>query len=336
MFNITVYVFTFLIVFWFYVEIVNADGKYSSTTPIMLKRNKACGGWGFVVNSDHQYEERKDKCYLTFRSGNLCCIYVPDCPSGFVPEIPLKPFCIYDIKNLKIGCVVKLHDQKKKKIKLHMRTNLLTGTKRKKKTKVLLYVIICLSGVIVCIIFAYSCYVATIFDGSDTASKLGDYFVEKANLQTKSRWYAHNGSKFDTVCVRKLIPKVIMNGFRIISLQYKNAVVLDSMLFTQTSLKNTVKMMGLDDEMSKGYYPYEFTDLNYKGNVPDKSYFSIDEMDSEELEKFEKWYEKTNKQCIHQVNFACCLAMPIILYYFLTNRMEEISSIYYDQEVSTQ
>ena len=61
-----------------------------------------------------------------------------------------------------------------------------------------------------------------------------------------------------------------MNGFRITSFQYKNAMVLDSMLFTQTSLKNTVKMMGSDDEISKGYYPYEFTDLNYKGNIPDK------------------------------------------------------------------
>ena len=162
MLNITVYIFTFLIVFWFYVEIVNVDGKYSSTTPIM-KRNEACRGWGFVVNSDHQYEERKDKCYLTFQSGNLCCIYAPDCPSGFVPEIPLKPFRIYDIKNLEFGCVVKSCDQnQKKKIKLYTRTDLLTGTKRKKKTKVLLYVIIgCLSGMIVCMIFAYSCYVAT-------------------------------------------------------------------------------------------------------------------------------------------------------------------------------
>ena len=83
----------------------------------MLKRNEACRGWGFVVNSDHQYEERKDKCYLTFQSGNLCCIYAPDCPSGFVPEIPLKPFRIYDIKNLEIGCVVKSCDQNQKKKK---------------------------------------------------------------------------------------------------------------------------------------------------------------------------------------------------------------------------
>ena len=101
--------------FWFYVEIMNADGKYSSTTPIMLKRNEACGGWGFVVNSDRQYEGRKDRCYLTFRNGYLCCMYVPDCPHGLVPEIPLKPYRIYELKKLEIGCVVKLHDQNHKK-----------------------------------------------------------------------------------------------------------------------------------------------------------------------------------------------------------------------------
>ena len=136
------------------------------------------------------------------------------------------------------------------------------------------------------------------FKGSNTINKFGDYFIEKVDSQTKSRWYAHDGSKFDTfllcyiVCMQKLIPKVIMNGFRIINLQYRNAAVSDSMLFTQTSLKNTVCMMGLDNHLSNKYYPYEFTDLNYKGNVLDKSYFSIDKMDSEELEKFEKWYEK--------------------------------------------
>ena len=39
-------------------------------------------------------------------------------------------------------------------------------------------------------------------------------------------------------------------------------------------------------------YPKDIIHTNYKGNVLDKSYFLIDKMDSEELEKFEKWYEK--------------------------------------------
>ena len=97
------------------------------------------------------------------------------------------------------------------------------------------------------------------FEGSNTINEFGNYFIEKADSKTKSRWFAHNGLKFDTlfllrylVCMRKLIPKVIMNGFRIVNLQYKNASVLDSMLFTQTSLKNTVYMLGLDDYLSKG------------------------------------------------------------------------------------
>ena len=60
-------------------------------------------------------------------------------------------------------------------------------------------------------------------------------------------------------------------------------------------LKNTVNMLGLNDYISKGYYTHEFTDLNYKGPVPDKSFFSTNNMNDEELKRFEKWYEKKGK-----------------------------------------
>ena len=78
----------------------------------------------------------------------------------------------------------------------------------------------------------YQC--CTFFEGLNTINEFGNYFVEKANSMTKSRWFVYNGSKFDIfllcyiVCVKKLIPKVIMNGFRIINIQYRNVSVLDS------------------------------------------------------------------------------------------------------------
>ena len=121
--------------------------------------------------------------------------------------------------------------------------------------------------------------------------------MQVAEKNVRSRWFAHNGSKFDTlfllrylVCQRGLIPKVIMNGYRILKLIYKNAEVLDSMLFCPTSLKNLVNMFDFGSHIKKSYYPYDFTNLNYKGVIPDKIHFS-NNMNEKELKDFEKWYE---------------------------------------------
>ena len=141
-----------------------------------------------------------------------------------------------------------------------------------------------------------------VFEGKSTEKLFGEYFLEIANKNVKSRWFAHNGSKFDTlfllrylVCERNLIPNVIMNGYRILKLVYKNAEVLDSMLFCPTSLKNLVNMFDFGSHVKKGYYPYDFTDLNYKGVIPDKTYFTKN-MDEKELKDFEKWYESKKNE----------------------------------------
>ena len=85
-----------------------------------------------------------------------------------------------------------------------------------------------------------------------------------------------------------------MNALKIIKLSYKNADVLDSMLLCP-SLKNVVKMLDLGDNVKKGYYPYDFTDLNYDGMIPEKSFFSISKMNEDELKEFEIWYEEKKK-----------------------------------------
>ena len=140
------------------------------------------------------------------------------------------------------------------------------------------------------------------FEGKDTDDLFGQYFLDVANGDVKSRWFAHNGSRFDTlfllrflVCKKNLIPKVIMNGLRIMKLSYKNTEVLDSMLLCPSSLKKVVKMLDLGDNVKKGYYPYDFTDLNYNGPIPDKSHFPISKMNEEELKEFEIWYEEKRK-----------------------------------------
>lgn len=72
-----------------------------------------CGGWGKRITSAEQYERMKDKCYLTIREKHLCCIDLPYCPNGMVAEIPLKPYFMYLIYKLKIGCKSGTSDEEK-------------------------------------------------------------------------------------------------------------------------------------------------------------------------------------------------------------------------------
>ena len=140
------------------------------------------------------------------------------------------------------------------------------------------------------------------FEGENTLVEFGDFFLERSGRVVKSKWYAHNGSKFDSlfllrflVCSKSLEPNVIMNGYRIIQLIYKNSTVQDSMLLTGTSLKNTIKMLGLSDYFSKGFFPYQMTDLDYVGVIPSKSMFELTNLNVEEMINFNSWYEEKSQ-----------------------------------------
>ena len=71
-----------------------------------------CGGWGRRVDNFTQYCQIRRTCYLAMRKGELCCIDKPVCPEGLRPEIPIKPYHLYPLKKLSLGCV-KPKDEKK-------------------------------------------------------------------------------------------------------------------------------------------------------------------------------------------------------------------------------
>ena len=74
---------------------------------------KSCGGWGKKVTNMAEYRKMKHTCYLVIRNEELCCIDLPDCPKGLQPEIPLKPYHLFPIKKLSLGCVKPENEKKK-------------------------------------------------------------------------------------------------------------------------------------------------------------------------------------------------------------------------------
>jgi hypothetical protein len=84
-------------------------------------------------------------------------------------------------------------------------------------------------------------------------------------------WVAHNGGRFDNIFLmhellveRKIVPKFIMNGSKImcLELEERNVKVIDSYLFLSMRLSKFPEALGIKD-VAKGFHPYLFTDYYY-------------------------------------------------------------------------
>ena len=152
-----------------------------------------------------------------------------------------------------------------------------------------------------------------VFDcnNDDVTSRLAQFMLEQKN----SVWIAHNGGRFDTIFLLKyllteknLIPETVMNGNKILSLKIKeiNLQIIDSFSFLSMKLAKFPESLEIDN-IVKGYHPYKFFDLMYRGNMIDKKYFDISENDKND---FNTWYDK---QCEKEYVFRDAI------YYYCSN-----------------
>ncbi|CAB3980304.1 DNA polymerase [Paramuricea clavata] len=134
-------------------------------------------------------------------------------------------------------------------------------------------------------------------NNDDIVSDLLDFMMTQPK---NSVWVAHNGGRFDSIFLmrellvhRKLVPTVVMNGSKVMSLeiQERNLKVIDSYLFLAMRLAKFPEALGLKN-VTKGYHPYLFTDLNYVGNMVGLEYFELPTEGSDEREAFDKWYRQ--------------------------------------------
>ncbi|CAB3976760.1 DNA polymerase [Paramuricea clavata] len=134
-------------------------------------------------------------------------------------------------------------------------------------------------------------------NNDDIVSDLVDFMMTQPK---NSVWVAHNGGRFDSIFLmrellvhRKLVPTVVMNGSKVMSLemQERNLKVIDSYLFLSMRLAKFPEALGLEN-VTKGYHPYLFTDLNYVGDMVGLEYFELPTEGSKEREAFDKWYRQ--------------------------------------------
>ena len=161
--------------------------------------------------------------------------------------------------------------------------------------------------------------VSMYFENDEPIIHKNIYDYVKWLLNPKHKKYTvifHNGSGYDFSFILRemlennLIPNVIMDGTRIKYMEIKKLKMrfIDSFLFTISPLKSFTKMFDLnnpeiikkykfdDKPYLKGDFPHLFNtpeNQNYIGPIPDKKFYGIDLMKSNEKCK----YDKNNKLC---------------------------------------
>ena len=120
-----------------------------------------------------------------------------------------------------------------------------------------------------------------------------------------SVWIAHNGGRFDSIFIlrellvkRGIVPQVIMNGNKIMCMkmeqQQRKIKLIDSYLFITMRLSKMPEAMGIPD-LTKGYHPYYFTDLNYISPMVGLEYFDFSDQSVSERNSFDQWYVEQQK-----------------------------------------
>ena len=97
---------------------------------------------------------------------------------------------------------------------------------------------------------------------------------------------AHNFQGYDGIFIMNyikqhiisidIIPSIIMNGSKILTLSFRNVRLIDSYSFLPMSLENFSKTFSLH-ELKKGFFPHKFNnpDQYYIGNFPENIFLDL-------------------------------------------------------------
>lgn len=143
------------------------------------------------------------------------------------------------------------------------------------------------------------------FEGKNCVEKFLKWIV---NINVRGReivCLSHNGAMYDNVILlRGLLNTtmnfnnidLIQNGHKIIKMTLKNYIhFIDSLSFLPMALDKFQKEFNLDENLSKGFFPYLFLSFDrwrYDGEFPDKKYFGMEtSTNKERVAEFNVWHD---------------------------------------------
>lgn len=160
--------------------------------------------------------------------------------------------------------------------------------------------------------FCNFCGVREYIFKTDPVKQLVDLALERRKNISKVICIAHNAQGFDGQFVfkylvekeRKIRPTVILNGSKIILMEFLHVKFIDSLNYLHMGLSALPKAYGLGN-IEKGTFPHLFNrpeNQDYVGEMPPIETFSPGSMSVEAREEFLTWYN-TKKEQNYVFNF---------------------------------
>ena len=146
-----------------------------------------------------------------------------------------------------------------------------------------------------------------VFEGDTCIVQFLEYLLVHVEGESRTTVVAHNGRGFDFQFILRTLleqgrrPDVVMNGAKIISLQWGGLRFVDSLSFIVAPLSKFPKMFGLHLDQSetllaKGFFPHLFhtrenMENDYRGPMPPRETYDPDGMSVEKRREFDAWYQ---------------------------------------------
>ena len=135
------------------------------------------------------------------------------------------------------------------------------------------------------------------FRGEKTLENFCDHLLMSGDYQGAT-CLAHNASRYDSQFIlqyavkHKILPDVISNGLKLMSLSVCGVKFIDSCNFLPMALEALPKAFGLN-ELCKGYFPHRFNtpeNQSYVGPYPEARHYSPEHMTESSRLAFEAWH----------------------------------------------
>ena len=144
------------------------------------------------------------------------------------------------------------------------------------------------------------------FYGSDCIESFLEWLISDG-AKTPRILVAHNAGRFDLYPILKVLykwclqPELLVRGQRILCLTLKKYKLkfIDSFNFIPIHFKQFSKMFNIST--TKGTFPFLLNtaeNQNYNSAFPEKKYFAIDTMTSQQRKEFDIWYENKAQKYI--------------------------------------
>ena len=153
-----------------------------------------------------------------------------------------------------------------------------------------------------------------VFEGVTALEQFGEYVLN--GRRKGAICIAHNSSGYDAQFIlgyvhrRRVKPKMVMQGRKIMCLEVRGVRFVDSLNFFPMALSQLPKAFDVS-ELKKGYFPHLFnvpTSWNYRGPLPAPRYYGVDGMTPSRREDFMEWYERQGDRlfCFRDELVAYC------------------------------